>query len=331
MFRALLIEPQDDRMTSRVEELDDDRLPEGDTTVEVLYSSINYKDGLAVSGKAPVVRGSWPFVPGIDLVGRVVRTSSDRFAEGDVVIQNGWGLGESHWGGFAERARIRSEWLVPLPEGLTPRDAALVGTAGYTAMLAVMALEDHGVSPESGEIVVTGASGGVGSFAVHLLAILGYRVVASTGKPEADAYLRHLGAATVESRDTLSAGPGRPLESARWAGAVDNAGGPTLASVIARSSRGGCIAACGNASTHELTTTVLPFILRGVTLAGIDSNTCPSDRRERAWSRLAELVSGDALALIDAGEIGLDQIAEAAAAITSGTLCGRIVVRVSEQ
>lgn len=327
MIRALMIRPEGETMIAEVRAIDSDQMPAGDTTVEVLFSSLNYKDGLAITGKGRVVRGAFPFVPGIDLVGRVVETSDDRLSAGDLVVQNGWGLGESHWGGFATLVSTKAEWLVPLPEGLDPRDAAVIGTAGYTAMLAVMALEDH--QTPRGEILVSGASGGVGSVAVHLLSRLGYRPVASTGKQDAREYLERLGAAGVEDRASLSSGPERPLESARWAGAVDNVGGKTLASIIARTASGGTIASCGNAGGVELETTVLPFILRGVTLAGIDSNNCPSEHRERAWNRLSEIVTSEALESIDAGDLSLEDLPDAAERITRGEVRGRYVVDVS--
>lgn len=324
MIRALMIEPVEDAMTADVRELELDELPEGDTSIEVLFSSLNYKDGLAITGKGRIIRGDYPFIPGIDLVGRVLETSSNRVSVGDLVIQNGWGLGESHWGGFASHASVRAEWLVKLPKGMEPRDAAIIGTAGYTAMLAVMALEDHHVPKR--EVVVSGASGGVGSVAVHLLSQLGYRPVASTGKRDAHDYLERLGATSVEDRGSLSAGPRRPLEAGRWAGAIDNVGGTTLATVIAGISPGGTVASCGNAGGIELHTTVLPFILRGVTLAGIDSNNCANERREIAWNRLAELVTRDALDLIDAGDLSLEELPGAAERITMGELRGRYVV-----
>lgn len=326
MPRALMIEPDGDRMSTTVTEIPPDDLPGGNTLVEVLYSSVNYKDGLAITGKGRIVRGEFPFVPGIDLIGRVVETTSDRFEEGDLVIQNGWGLGEKRWGGFATHVRTRDEWLLRMPATMEPRNAAILGTGGYTAMLAVMALEDHHAAP-GGEVVVTGASGGVGSVAIHILSRLGYSAVATTGKSEAHDYLRRLGAAAVEGRDTLSEGPSRPLESGRWDGAIDNVGGATLASLLARMAPGGTVASCGNAGGIALETTVLPFILRGVTLAGIDSNTCPNERREVAWKRLAETVDAAALEAIDGGTISLEELPEAAEKITRGEIRGRLVVQ----
>ncbi|MBW3671607.1 MAG: acryloyl-CoA reductase, partial [Acidobacteria bacterium] len=324
MIRALMIRPEAESMAAEIREIDPSAMPEGDTTVQVLFSSLNYKDGLAITGKGKIIRGDYPFVPGIDLIGRVAKTSADRFSVGDLVIQNGWGLGESHWGGFATEVRTRAEWLVPLPAGLNPRDAAIMGTAGYTAMLAVMALEDH--HADKGEVLVSGASGGLGSVAVHLLSRLGYRPVASTGKTGAHGYLRGLGAAEVEDRAAFSEGADRPMKSARWAGAIDNVGGRTLESIIAQTASGGTIASCGNAGGIELHTTVLPFILRGVTLAGIDSNFCPTLRRERAWKRLSEIVTNDALALIDAGDLSLEDLPDAAERITRGEIDPSFVI-----
>lgn len=327
MIRALMIRPEAESMAAEVREIEPTEMPEGDTTVQVLFSSLNYKDGLAITGKGKIIRGDYPFVPGIDLVGRVTETTADRFSVGDLIIQNGWGLGESHWGGFATQVRTRAEWLVPLPAGLEPRDAAIMGTAGYTAMLAVMALEDH--QTDKAEVLVSGASGGLGSVAVHLLSRLDYRPVASTGKTDAHEYLRGLGAVEIEDRSAFSEGSDRPMKSARWAGAIDNVGGRTLESIIAQTASGGTIASCGNAGGIELHTTVLPFILRGVTLAGIDSNFCPNQRRERAWERLAEIVTSDALALIDAGDLSLEDLSDAAEQITRGEVRGRYVVDVN--
>ncbi|MDX1583110.1 MAG: MDR family oxidoreductase [Thermoanaerobaculia bacterium] len=327
MPRALMIDRADDGVTdASVREIELESLPEGDTLVEVLYSSLNYKDGLAITGKGKVVRGEYPFVPGIDLFGRVVQTTSASFAPGDPVIQNGWGMGEASWGGFSTHVRTKGDRLIPAPSGLELRDAAILGTAGYTAMLATMALEDHEID-RHGEVVVTGASGGVGSVAVHILAQLGYDVVASTGKTAAHDYLKRLGAAEIEDRETLSSGPARPLESGRWAGGIDNVGGATLGALIARTAPHGTIAACGNAGGFQLETTVLPFILRGVTLAGIDSNTCPNERREVAWKRLATIVTPEALESIDAGTVSLEELPEAAEKITRGEIQGRLVVK----
>ncbi len=328
-FDALLVEQQGERFRATVQTIDETRLPEGDVLVEVLYSSVNYKDALAVTGRGKIIRGDYPFVPGIDLVGRVLASASPSWKPGDLVICTGWGIGENTWGGYSRRQRLRSEWLVRLPEGLTPREAMVIGTAGFTAMLSAMALADHGVTPDRGEVVVTGASGGVGSMAVAILAGRGYRVVASTGKASAHDYLAALGAARFLPREELGAGPRRPLDSARWAGAVDSVGGATLAAVISQTGRHGCIAACGLAGGHELHTTVFPFILRGVTLQGIDSNTCPQPVRRQAWENLARELSKEALQRMTTRVIPLEAIPEVSEDILAGRVQGRIVVDLS--
>jgi acrylyl-CoA reductase (NADPH) len=273
----------------RLTEIDDEELPEGDLTVRVGYSSLNYKDGLAVTGKGPVVR-RFPMVCGVDLAGTVEKSGSSRFGPGDEVIVTGFGLGEEHFGGFADRARVRSEWAVPVPAGLTTRQAMVLGTAGLTAMLSVMALERHGLTVEvAGElpVVVTGAAGGVGSVAVAILAGLGYRVAAVSGRPEQEPYLRRLGASLVLRRDELAEAPPRPLDKQRWAGGVDAVGGRTLATVIRQTSYGGAVAACGLVGGADLPTTVHPFILRAVALLGVESVMCAIDQRRVAWSRLS--------------------------------------------
>lgn len=326
MFRALLLHREADAVRAEVAVLEEERLPAGTVLVDVAYSSLNYKDGLAITGRGKVVRGEYPFVPGIDLAGRVVEDATGTFAPGDAVVLTGWGLGEAYWGGFAERARVRAEHLVRLPDGLSLEQAMVIGTAGFTAMLAVMALEDHGVAPEGGEVVVTGASGGAGSVAVALLGRLGYAVVASTGTEAAHDYLRSLGAARIIDRDELGRGPQRPLEAARWAGAIDSVGGPTLSAILAQLRTHGSVAAYGNAQSHELHTTVFPFILRGVNLLGIDSNTCPMPRREAAWQRLAGLLSDDLLGTLHRETITLERLPDFAERITRGETLGRIVV-----
>jgi len=324
-FRALLLhDPRDPR--PEVASLPDADLPAGDVLVDVAYSSLNYKDGLAVTGRGKIVRGDFPFVPGIDLAGTVMDDASGTFAPGEGVILTGWGTGEDRWGGFAERARAHPEHLVPLPEGLSLRQAMTVGTAGLTAMLAVMALEEHDVTPNKGEVVVTGASGGAGSMAVALLARLGYVTVASTGNADAHAYLVRLGAARCMGRDELGKGPERPMERARWAGAIDAVGGPTLAALLAQTDTHGSVAAFGLAQSHELHTTVFPFILRGVNLLGIDSNTCPPERRERAWARLRELLTDGDLEQMRSAEIGLEEVQAWSDRITRGDTQGRVVV-----
>ena len=329
MFRALLLHRTDDAIRPEVATVDDARLPAGDVLIDVSYSSLNYKDGLAVTGRGKIVRGEFPFVPGIDLAGTVVEDASGAFASGDEVVLTGWGTGEDRWGGFAERARAASQHLVRLPVGLSLEDSMIVGTAGFTAMLAVLALQDHDVTPERGEVVVTGASGGAGSVAVALLAKLGYDVVASTGSDEAHDFLRELGASRIIHRDELGGGPKRPMEQGRWAGAVDAVGGPTLSSLIAQTATHGAIASFGMAQSATLETTVFPFILRGVNLLGIDSNTCPLPLRGRAWSRLAGLLRAEDLQRLHTATIALHEVPEWSERIVTGNTLGRVVVNSS--
>ncbi|MDI3514492.1 MAG: MDR family oxidoreductase [Gammaproteobacteria bacterium] len=326
MFKAVLIEKDEAGYRAGVTELDDAALPEGDVTVRVAYSTLNYKDGLAITGKGPVVR-KFPMVPGIDLAGTVEASSHPAIAVGDAVVLNGWGVGEGHWGGLAQRARLKGDWLVPLPATFTPRQAMAIGTAGYTAMLCVMALERHGVSPEQGEVLVTGANGGVGSVAVALLAKLGFTVVASTGRPQEADYLKALGAAEIIDRAQFSA-PGKPLAKERWAGAVDTVGSHTLANVCASTRYRGTVAACGLAQGMDLPATVAPFILRGVTLAGVDSVMAPRAERLEAWRRLAQDLDVGKLELM-AHEIGLGEVVATAAALLDGKVRGRVVVDVN--
>ena len=307
-------------------EVDASDLPEGEVLVDVAASSLNYKDGLAVTGKGKIIRGDFPFVPGIDLAGTVATSTDERWAPGDRVVLTGWGTGEDRWGGYAEQARARADHLVRLPDGLGLEDAMWIGTAGLTAALSVLALEAHGV--DGGEVVVTGASGGVGSVATALLAHAGLEVAASTGSPGAHDYLRSLGAARIMSRADLEGGPSAPLERGVWAGAVDSVGGTTLATLLAQSRRHACVAACGLAGSADLETTVFPFILRGVTLAGIDSNTAPTALRERAWARLAEAVRAGALEAVERTVIGLEDVPEWSARIVRGDTTGRVVVSV---
>ena len=304
-------------------------LPEGDVTVRVACSSLNYKDALALTGKGKIVRGAFPFVPGIDLAGTVEASESDAFAPGDRVVLTGWGTGEVRWGGLATHARAQGKHLVRLPGGLSAFEAMALGTAGFTAMLAVLAL-DHAGFPDSAdeagsEVLVTGASGGVGSLAVHLLARAGHRVVASSGKDPA--YLHRLGAAEVVGRDALGAGTHRALETGRWRGAVDTVGGATLSAVLASMQTRASVAACGNAQSADLATTVFPFILRGVNLLGIDSNTCPAPLREAAWAELAARVDRSLLAEI-ATTISLDEVPAWAEALSNGQVRGRVVVQI---
>jgi acrylyl-CoA reductase (NADPH) len=325
-FRAILVDKSDrgeKGQAFRFAEMTEPELMEGDVTIAVEHSSVNYKDGLAITGKAPIIR-RFPLIPGIDLAGVVISSTHDGFTAGDRVILNGWGVGESHHGGFAQRARVKGDWLVKMPETLDSSRAMAIGTAGYTAMLAVTALEDHGVLPASGDVLVTGAAGGVGSIAIALLAGLGYRVVASTGRLTEEPYLRSLGASHVVDRSEF-AGPVKPLAKARFAGAIDSVGSATLANVLSQINYGGAVAACGLAQGMDLPTSVAPFILRAVTLAGIDSVMCPTDRRERAWSRLARDLDFKKLSVITS-QIPLDDVPLVAEEIVAGKVRGRVVV-----
>ncbi|RMF02259.1 MAG: oxidoreductase [Chloroflexi bacterium] len=326
-FTALLLEQEDGKQTAALKTLSRDDLPDGDVLISVAYSSLNYKDGLAVTGKAKVVR-SFPMVPGIDLAGTVVESASPEFAPGDAVVLTGWGIGEKYWGGYAQMARAKAGWLVPLPENLTPKQAMGIGTAGFTAMLCVLALEAHGLSPEQGEVVVTGAAGGVGSVAAAILANLGYTVVASTGRESAHEYLRALGVSEIIDRGVLGEVSKRPLESGRWAGAVDTVGGDTLAQLLKTVRPHGSVAACGNAGGVALNTTVLPFILRGVNLLGIDSVMCPVDLRRTAWQRLATDLPLDALEQV-MQVAPLADVPALSQEILQGNVRGRIVIDVN--
>lgn len=326
MFRALLIEKDEQGQRVSLKNLQKNQLPDGDVLVRVSHSTLNYKDALAITGKGPVVR-QFPMVPGIDLAGIVEESQHPDFKAGDAVLLNGWGVGEAHWGGLSQYARLKGDWLIPQPKGFSPAEAMAIGTAGYTAMLSVLALERHGITPERGDILVTGANGGVGSFAIALLARLGYRVVASTGRPEEAEYLSALGAAEIIERASLSA-PGRPLGRERWAGAIDSVGSHTLANVCASTRYGGCVAACGLAQGMDFPATVAPFILRGVTLAGIDSVMRPRADRLDAWQRLARDLDRGLLATTT-HTIGLEQAMDAASALLAGQVRGRIVVDVN--
>lgn len=323
-FKAILVSRDEEKKQSvAVTEISEDDLMEGDVTVAVEATTVNYKDGLAITGKAPVVR-RFPLVPGIDFAGTVLSSSHPDWKKGDKVVLNGWGVGETHHGAYAERARVKGDWLVPLPEGMSARDAMAVGTAGYTAMLCVMALERHGISPDRGPVVVTGAAGGVGSVAISLLSRLGYHVIASTGRTEEETYLRDLGAAEIISRDELS-GPAKPLAKERWAGGVDAVGSHTLANVLSMTSYGGAVAACGLAQGMDLPGSVAPFILRGVSLLGIDSVMAPKALRLEAWRRIAAELDHAKLAALST-TIGFDGIIGAAHRIMDGTIRGRVVV-----
>lgn len=326
MFKAILIEKDDTGYRAGVSELAEDRLPAGDVTVRVDYSTLNYKDGLAITGKGPVVRG-FPMVPGIDLAGTVEASAHSAYKPGDQVVLNGWGVGETHWGGLAQKACLKGDWLVPLQAPFTPAQAMAVGTAGYTAMLCVLALEKNGITPEKGEVLVTGAAGGVGSVAVAVLAKLGYCVAASTGRPQEAEYLKSLGAAEIIDRATLSA-PGKPLAKERWAAAIDSVGSHTLANVCAAMRYGGTVAACGLAQGMDFPASVAPFILRGVTLAGVDSVYRPRDQRLEAWKRLAQDLDVSKLDALTT-RIGLEQVVETAGQLLEGRVRGRVVVDVN--
>lgn len=324
MFRALIIDQNEERQqTCTLSQVEESQLPEGDVLVEVAYSTLNYKDALAITGKGRIAR-SFPMVPGIDLVGKVLQSDSERFQEGDWVLLNGFGVGEMHWGGLAEKARLKSDWLIPLPAGIDAKQSMAVGTAGYTAMLSVLALEKQGVTPDSGEILVTGANGGVGSYAIRLLNRLGYQVVASTGRMEESEYLKSLGANEVIDRATLSE-PGKPLQKERWAGVIDCVGSHTLANVCASTQYGGVVTACGLAQGLDFPASVAPFILRGVKLIGIDSVMRPLADRTEAWQRLSELLKAEDFDVISQ-EITLDDVAETASALLDGKVRGRVIV-----
>ena len=326
MFRAVLVDKDESgAVHAAIRELDEDALPDGDVTVDVEWSSINYKDGLAITNRLPVVR-SWPMVPGIDFAGVVAASDSERYSVGDPVLLNGWGVGEGHWGGLSEKARVRAEWLVPLPHGLDTRQAMAVGTAGYTAALCILALEAHGITPALGPVVVTGAAGGVGSVAVAMLAQLGYEVHAVTGRPEEAPYLSDLGAREVIARAELEGEP-RPLAKARWAGGIDTVGSKVLANVVAAIRDNGCVAACGNAAGMDFPSSVAPFILRGVTLVGINSVSVPYERRVEAWRRIARDLPLGALREMTT-EVALSEVIAVAGEILDGKVRGRVVVDV---
>lgn len=325
MFKGIVVEKDEAGYRATLKDIDNAQLPEGNVTVRVSHSTLNYKDALAITGRGPVVR-KFPLVPGIDLVGTVEETSHPDYRVGDSVLLNGWGVGEGHWGGLAQKARLNGEWLVPLPERFTAQQAMAIGTAGYTAMLCVLALERHDVTPDKGEIVVTGAGGGVGSVAVALLSKLGYAVVGVTGRPQERDYIKSLGATDVLERSTFCV-PGKPLGRERWAGAVDVVGSYTLANVCATTKYRGVVTACGLAAGMDFPATVAPFILRGVTLVGIDSVMCPRTERLVAWQRLAEDLDITKLGLI-ANEIGLTDVIPTATKLLDGQVRGRVIVNV---
>jgi len=324
-FKAIVIDKADTGQTVRLTDFDEKDLMDGDVTVRVEWSTVNYKDGLAITGKAPVVR-RFPMIAGVDFAGTVESSTHPKWKPGDQVILNGWGLGETHLGAYAEKARVKGDWLVRRPAGIGARDSMAIGTAGYTAMLAVMALERAGINPSRGPVIVTGAAGGVGSVAVALLAKLGYAVAASTGRTEEAAYLKGLGASEIINRNELT-GPPRPLAKERWAGGIDAVGSTTLANVLSMTRYGGAVAACGLAGGMDLPTSVAPFILRGVSLIGIDSVMCPLPHRETAWCRLEADLDREKIAVM-ANEIGLDEVIAAGRRIVEGKVRGRIVVKI---
>jgi acrylyl-CoA reductase (NADPH) len=327
MFKALLLEESDGQVAASLQELDDSRLPEGDVTVAVEYSTLNYKDGMILKGLGRMVR-SYPHVPGVDFAGTVAESSHPGFAPGDKVVLTGWRVGEARWGGYAQKARVKGDWLVHLPEALSTKRAMAIGTAGFTAMLAVMALQAHGVTPDKGQVLVTGAAGGVGSVAVAILAKLGYQVAASTGRAETHDDLRALGATTIVERAELSETPTRPLDTERWAGCIDSVGGTTLARVLTQTAHRGSVASVGLAGGNTLETTLIPFLLRGVNLLGIDSVWSPTDERGTAWQRLATDLPLDKLDSFTS-EATLGDLPGLAGDILEGQVRGRIVVDVN--
>jgi acrylyl-CoA reductase (NADPH) len=324
-FKAIRIDKADKGTTAALTQFDEAELMDGDVTVAVEWSTLNYKDGLALTGKAPVVR-RFPMIAGIDFAGTVEQSSHPNWKVGDKVVSTGWGLGETHLGAYAEKARVKGDWLVRLPEGMSAREAMAIGTAGFTAMLAVLALEKQGITPSSGPVVVTGAAGGVGSVAIAVLGKLGYHVIASTGRLSEAPYLKSLGAAEVIDRSEIS-GPAKPLAKERWAGGVDSVGSTTLANLLSMTKYGGAISACGLAAGMDLPTSVAPFILRGVCLLGIDSVMCPIGPRKAAWERLARDLDRSKLSEIT-HEIGLSQVLETGPKILAGQVRGRIVVKI---
>ncbi|MBB5020989.1 MDR family oxidoreductase [Desulfurispira natronophila] len=326
MFNAILIEKNEKNLSVTNKQIKESQLPEGDVTVDIAYSTLNYKDALAITGKGPVVR-SYPMIPGIDFAGTVSQSDNDLFKAGDHVLLNGWGVGEAHWGGLSQKARVNADWLIKLPENFNSFQAMVIGTAGYTAMLCVQALVDHGISPESGEILVTGAAGGVGSVAVSILAAKGFTVIASTGRTEETEYLRQLGASEIIERSALSEA-GKPLQKERWAGVVDTVGSHTLANACASTRYGGMVTACGLAQGMDFPATVAPFILRGVTLSGIDSVYCQRKKREKAWEALTRDLDTAHLELISQ-EVSLSEVIDISARMLDGKVRGRIVVDVN--
>ena len=325
MFKALVLDQKDKQTLASIQQLDESSLPDGDVLVGVEYSSLNYKDGLAITGKGKIIR-NFPMVPGIDYAGAVLESKDNRFKPGDKVILTGWGVGENHWGGMAEKARVKADYLVPMPHGLDSRKAMVIGTAGLTAMLCVMALEQAGVTPDKGEILVTGASGGVGSVSVNLLSTLGYQVVAVSGRSENTKWLKSLGASRVIPREQLLE-PAKPLEKQLWAGCIDTVGSKVLAKALAQVDYEGAVAACGLAGGFDLPTTVMPFILRGVKLLGVDSVMCPVEKRTAAWQRLQKLLPASLYNDVS-NEVSLEGTIEMAEAIIQGQVTGRTLIKI---
>ena len=324
-FKAVRIDKADKGTSAALTQFDEADLMDGDVTVRVEWSTLNYKDGLALTGKSPVVR-RFPMIAGIDFAGTVESSSNPNWKPGDKVVANGWGMGETHLGAYAEKARVKGDWLVRLPDGMTARQAMAIGTAGYTAMLSVLALENHGLKPADGPMIVTGAAGGVGSVAIALLSKLGYHVIASTGRMSEEGYLKGLGAAEIIDRNELSA-PAKPLAKERWVGGVDSVGSTTLANLLAMTKYRGAIAACGLAGGMDLPSSVAPFILRGVSLLGIDSVMCPIELRKQAWARLATDLDAGKLSEMTQ-EVSLDQVIDAGTKLLAGQVRGRTVVKI---
>lgn len=327
MFKALVLEEKDGKVAAAIQEVDDSRLPEGDVTVAVEHSTLNYKDGMVLGGLGRLVK-TYPHVPGVDFAGTVAASDDPAWKPGDKVVLTGWRVGELRWGGYAQKARVKGGWLVKLPSGITTKRAMAIGTAGFTAMLAVMALEAHGVRPESGDVLVTGAAGGVGSVATAVLAKLGYRAVASTGRAETHDYLRELGAAEIIERASIATPSGKPLDTERWAGCVDAVGGSTLAAILPQIRYRGSVASCGLAGGTKLDTTVIPFLLRGINLLGIDSVMCPIEIRQEAWRRLAGDLPLDKLDAMTR-TAGLTELPALGREILAGKIQGRVVVDVA--
>jgi acrylyl-CoA reductase (NADPH) len=326
MFKALMLEEKDGKVVSSIQQVDEAKLPEGDVTVAVSHSTLNYKDGLILLGQGRLVR-QYPHIPGVDFAGKVLESAHQDFKPGDAVVLTGWRVGEARWGGYAEKARVKGDWLVKLPSSLDARRAMAIGTAGFTSMLAVMALEEHGLTPVKGPVLVTGAAGGLGSVATAILAKLGYQTVCSTGRAETHAYLKSLGAGEIITRESIATPSGKPLESERWAGVIDSVGGSTLAAVLPQIMSHGSLASCGLAGGAKFEATVVPFLLRGVNILGIDSVMCPIERRRTAWSRLAKELPTDKLdATIQTAT--LETIAGFAPEILAGKVRGRVVVEI---